>query len=501
MWFSRRAHARFYACVLAGWIVSCDGTCPPSIGPDPTVVVISIDTLRPDHLGAYGYERDTSPEIDALAAGGALFTHAVSTSSWTLPAHAALFTGLSDRVHGCNDSDRRLSPDHTTLAETFAAAGYRTLGFFSGPFLHPTFGLDQGFDAYIDCSSYAERSAAHASRSGELDRHDITTASHRDITSPRIVEAVRERLAEDSDQPLFLFIHMWDVHFDFIPPPPFDTRFDPDYTGEIDGENFFYNPAVHPQMDPRDLEHIIALYDGEIAWTDLHVGQILETLEARGALDNAIVVVTSDHGEEFFEHGLKGHRFTLYDEVIRIPLILWAPGRIDAGRTIDFPVSLIDLFATLVDLSGIESDARTMGRSLLPLLEGEAVDEPSALTVSELDTLGRSLTAYRKPAHKLLIDRKNQAALTYDLEHDPGERLPNRVTGVGPLWERDLLRDADARRRAMRAMRQQHESKHTRAELDPEMIEQLEALGYLEPSEGSETRLETPATRHSEGTR
>ncbi len=459
--------------------------------PPPDVVVISIDTLRPDHLGAYGYERDTSPHIDRLAAEGALFSNAASSSSWTLPAHAALFTGLSDSVHGCHDSDKRLAAEHTTLAETFSAHGYQTAGFFSGPFLHPTFGLDQGFDRYVDCSSYAEASAANARRTGELDQPEIAEASHRDVTSPRVLDAVSDFLAEPIDAPLFLFVHLWDVHFDFIPPPPFDTRFDPDYAGNINGENFFHNPEVHAGMSRRDLDHVIALYDGEIAWTDSHIGQLLDRLETHGRLENTVVVVTSDHGEEFFEHGQKGHRFTLYDEVIRIPLVIWAPGRIDAGQRIDAPASLVDVFATVAGLAGIDAGVETSGRSLIPLLDASAEPDPTALSVSELDTLGRKLTTFRKPAHKLLVDHVSKGTWTFDLERDPRERLSNRVTGVGPAWERDLLRDASARRAELLAMRHKHKDKRASASLDATMVEQLEVLGYLEgetPRASSDTQ-------------
>ncbi|MDP6980571.1 MAG: sulfatase [Myxococcota bacterium] len=462
--------------------------------PPPDVVVISIDTLRPDHLGAYGYARDTSPTIDRLASEGALFTNAISSSSWTLPAHAALFTGLADSVHGCHDSDKRLADEHITLAETFSERGYRTAGFFSGPFLHPTFGLDQGFDSYADCSSYASVSAEKVRSTGELDQPDITAASHRDVTNPRVLEAVTDYLGEAIDEPLFLFVHLWDVHFDFIPPPPFDTRFDPDYTGEIDGENFFHNPDIHAGMDERDLAHVKALYDGEIAWTDHHIGLLLEQLERRGRLDNTVVVITSDHGEEFFEHGRKGHRFTLYDEVIRIPLVLWAPGRIDPGQRIEAAASLVDVFATVAGLAGLETGVETMGRSLIPLLDGTAEPDPTALSLSELDTLGRKFTSFRKPKHKLLVDHVAKATWTFDMAKDPGERLANRVTGVGPAWERDLIRDAAGRRAKLIAMRKEHRDKRASATLAPTMIEQLEALGYLEgnaqDAEASDSRTD-----------
>lgn len=176
----------------------------------PDVVLISIDSLRPDHLGAYGYGPATSPAMDALAADAVVFEHAVSTTSWTLPAHAAMFTGLFDSAHGLYDNGRRLADSYVTMAEVLRDNGYRTAGFFGGPYLHQTFGLAQGFDHWESCMTRLDddlgdqtvRAAAMASRG----------ASHHDITGPRTLERVRAWLGGVDPRPFFLFIHLWDVH-------------------------------------------------------------------------------------------------------------------------------------------------------------------------------------------------------------------------------------------------------------------------------------------------
>ena len=455
----------------------------------PNVVLISVDSLRPDHLGAYGYPKNTSPRIDKLAAGGAIFANAVSSSSWTLPAHAALFTGLSDSVHGCDDSNRRLDNSRLTLAERFRELGYRTVGFFAGPFLHPTFGLAQGFERYIDCSSYADQSKQVALDSGNLDTAEIVDASHRDVTNPRVVAQVKQWLAnyqnDDPQAPFFMFVHLWDVHFDFVPPPPYDTMFDPGYQGTLSGENFFRNPAVNPRMSRADLDHILALYDGEIAWTDHHIGKILDDLAAGDLMDNTIVALVSDHGEEFFEHEGKGHRFTLYDEVIRIPMILWYPKKIPAGTRVEASTSITDIFPTLLDLSGLAASSQPMGRSLVPLINRDS-NVMSKLAISELNTLGRNITTFRGVTNKLLLDNDSGRAWTYDLRIDRFEGLGNPVDGHISEWEEDLIAESKQLHRLLVERKQSFPPTHAMPKLSDALVEQLKLLGYLD-SEAPET--------------
>jgi arylsulfatase A-like enzyme len=234
-------------------------SCAPELAPRrPNIVFVSIDSLRRDHVGCYGYGKATTPVIDALAADGVRFDSAVSTTSWTLPAHAAMFTGLYDSTHGLYDNGLRLAPEHATLAEQLAASGYHTAGFYSGPYLHPTFGLGDGFEVYTSCMTAVDAGAGDEHVRSES--RAPAGKSHDDITGPRTVaEVTRWADQRPQDRPYFLFVHMWDVHYDFIPPPPYDTRFDPDYTGTLSGVDFMGNPAVNPQMAPRELEHLLAL--------------------------------------------------------------------------------------------------------------------------------------------------------------------------------------------------------------------------------------------------
>lgn len=465
----------------------------------PNVIIISVDMLRPDHLGCYGYSRPTSPNIDRLAADGALFENAVSSTSWTLPAHAALFTGLADSVHGCTDTDTRLDDSRTTIAERLKARGYRTVGFFAGPYLHPVFGLAQGFDDYIDCTSYAADASHAAEKRGSVEGQKLMAASHADVTGPRTYDHVRawldahvsfpgaspasrpasaESAAGDASPPpapFFMFIHLWDVHFDFIPPPPFDRMFDPDYAGPVTGRNFFFDDSIHAGMPRRDLEHLIALYDGEIAWTDLHVGKILDQIDRLKLRDSTIVILLSDHGTEFFEHGAKAHRTTLFDESIRIPLIIRYPRRIAPATRVNRQAHITDVAASIIHWLSLPGADEVMGRPLIPSIPNDAPDDRLAL--SELDSVGRKLSSYRRLDGKLISDRRNGGTLVFDLLADPAEQRP---LDRGSDLQKSLTRQVREFRALLARWRQRMpESASSQPAIPDEVLRQLKTHGYV----------------------
>ena len=442
----------------------------------PNVLLISVDTLRPDHLGCYGYDRNTSPNIDRLADEGALFENVISSTSWTLPAHAAMFTGLADTVHGAWDTDRQLAEQHVTLAERLREAGYATVGFFSGPTLYPAFGLGQGFETYIDCTSYPELSAESAKTPGIEVGGELQSAAMADITSPRIYAAIRQWLAENARQPFFMFIHMWDVHFDFIPPSPYDTKFDPDYTGTVTGKNFIFDESINADMPRRDVEHLIALYDGEIAWTDEHVGKILADLEALDLHDSTIVMLLADHGTEFFEHGSKGHRQTLFDEVVRIPLVVRWPGRIQPGLRIADQTRMMDVLPTLLDLLRMPSPTDVMGRSVAPLLFGDELDD-KVLAISELYTLGRGLSSYRRLDRKLIRQEATDSWVVFNFRSDPGEQRPLQKMD-NPLVS-VMVREANEGRAWLAEFRRKLGVGVSVPTLPAKVRSRLESLGYI----------------------
>lgn len=399
-------------------------------GPRPDVVLISIDSLRPDHMSCYGYPFATSPSIDRLAREGVRFQTALSTSSWTLPAHAALLTGLYDSGHGLIDNGLRLNESQVTAAEVFARQGWRTGGFFGGPYLHPDFGFGQGFETYQSCMTQVDdRLDPAAVRAGARARDG---ASHADVTGPRTVAEVTRWLATVGDDPIFLFVHLWDVHYDFRAPAQYVELFDPDYQGALTGVDFMGNPAIAPGMDERDYRHLMALYDAEIRFTDDTVAQLLEALRARGRMQDTLLVITADHGEEFLEHGTLKHGYQLFEETLRVPLLLRVPGQ-QARRASNAVVQHIDLAPTLLELVGLPIPAQFQGQSLVPLFSGG--DLQARPVVSETSWRGIDLAAARLGDWKLIEDRQTGERRLFDLASDPGERVDLRA-GHPDLVER-----------------------------------------------------------------
>lgn len=478
------------AALLAGtWLAAC-GDVPSQPEARPHIVLISVDTLRPDHLGSYGYGRPTSPSLDRLAEEGALFEVVTSSSSWTLPAHAALFTGLPDSVHGADRSSRQLIADRHTLAERLQEAGYRTVGIWSGPLLDPQFGFGQGFEAY-----WGHREPIGGGETQEDAAQQNWNAkhlmSHQDVTGPAILEKVEAALAADDGRPLFLFVHLWDPHYDYLAPSPHAASFvSEDYQGTVDGQNVAAYLDLE-SLPEADLEHLIDLYDGEIASTDQQIGDIVSRLEDRGMLDQTAVVVTSDHGEEFFEHGAFGHRRHLYDASIRIPLVMRYPERVPAGRRIAAPTGIVDIAPTLIEWAGAQPLPHILGQSVQPLLDGEAPPENST-TVSQLiyeDDMEGSQLALRTESWKLIVRGQEQPSFElYDLVTDPGEQVD--LHGVDTA----LTQAAEAQLRTTSAiledLRNQHiQLRRKASRLPAHTLKQLRALGYLGTEVGDESPI------------
>jgi arylsulfatase A-like enzyme len=443
---------------------------PDPARPRRNVVLISLDSLRADHVGAYGYERDTSPAFDRFAKEGVLFRNAIATSSWTLPTHLTMFTGRSQVSHGVVVDTLVLSPAIPTLGEIFKEAGYATAGFVSGPYVGGHYGYARGMDTYIDLSAeWGKGAEARAA-----------------ILSPTINEKALAWLDEERKDPFFLFLHYFDIHYDFVPPPPYDTMFDPDYTGTMDGRFFIERDDVHAKMAARDLEHILALYDGEIRFTDEHVGRILARLKELGLMDNTVVLITADHGDEFFEHGNKGHHRTVYDEVTRIPFALHVPGGEHTGRTIDEQVSLLDVFPTLLDAAGFRPPADAEGESLAGWLRGERSTR-QAIYSDFYDKRGFNLQVARRTATDKTIQHFNRITHPrrgsleyYDLAGDPGER-DNRASEQPAKMREGIEKMTDWLESQWRAHRRTELSTTGvgSIEIDAETQERLKALGYV----------------------
>jgi len=437
---------------------------PLAVAPDYNVILVSIDSLRSDHLSAYGYRRDTSPTMAALARDGVLFRNASSTTAWTLPGHMSILTGRSLLGHGVVTDAQKLGDDIPTLAESLKTAGYTTHAIVSAPYVEARYGFDRGFDGYDDQTI---RFATHG-------------ASYKEVTAPLLQKTAAEWLDANGMRKFFLFLHYWDVHYDYAPGPPYDKMFDPHYEGDVDGVNFYFNPAVHAGMAERDLAHLLALYDGEIRLVDDHLAKLRAKLQELGIAGKTIIVITADHGDEFFEHRRKGHHRTLYDEILRVPLIVYVPGKTPQRSEVAMETSTIDVMPTVLGLVGAPVPPGVEGADLT----GVAYlgrPEWNRTTVAELyrtESLNVQVSL-RRTGEKLIHHFNDRMVESYDIATDPGERSRRPLRQPSSI---DLMADLgtwlnerwEAYRGRIRA------GLDRSVTMDAETQDRLRALGYIE---------------------
>jgi arylsulfatase A-like enzyme len=342
----------------------------------PNVLLLILDTVRAADLSAYGYEKPTTPTLEGLAAEGVLLERTFSTAPWTLTAHASIFTGRYPH-ETTSDWLTPLDDRHPTIAEKFAAEGYATGG-FTANFGYTTreTGLQRGFSRYEDYPV----SLAMVANSSLIVRRVFVSLRRRLASGQRLVrKSAADVLGQferwrvrQSDRPFFAFVNFMDAHAPYLPPPEFDGRFGPTRDREA-----LWDLSEQQYWPAEEMEAERAAYNGSIAYIDREIGRALEALESAGVLDNTIVAVTSDHGEQFGEHGLVDHGNSLYRPALEVPLIIRYPARVPAGASVSEPVSLRDLPATLLDLSLGREDLP--GVSLAPLWSGDPEHRASSV--------------------------------------------------------------------------------------------------------------------------
>jgi len=439
--------------------------------PLPDLVLVTIDTLRADHLGAYGYERATSPNLDKLASKGVLFTRASAPSSWTKPSIASLFTSREPGEHGAVAFERHLAPGLTTLAEQLSAAGYRTLG-VSGNFVHvnEATGLARGFDTWLTVS----RRAAPDS-SGETWKAGGQDVMLRPPDADELNAEVWKALPDTRETPLFLYVHYMDPHADYAPPDRFRAAFvrDDDAPARASSQRIVDLAAGRAVASPAERRWLVDLYDAEIAAVDAAVGELVSGLAARGYGDDTIFAFVSDHGEALGERGWF-HALDLHAESLSVPLILVAGRSASQGIRRDDAVDLLDVPTTLLARAGIDPAPGMRGRDLLAdgaLPPRDLAAELHADPVFEEHVRPREqrLALLRWPWK--LVATRDGSVVGYQLEGDARELRP--VQPGDPAFPTDLAA-------ALSVRRSQVETTGPSGVLGDDARAGLRALGYAE---------------------
>lgn len=448
---------------------------------EPTgIILISLDTLRADHLSCYGYERPTSPAIDALASEGALFLHAISTSNWTLPAHVSLLTSSDCARHGVMAADDHIPNELLSLAEILSSHGFSCGAITGGGFVSPKYGLARGFDFYNEAE-------------GSLDW----------VNSAELVfKAATEWIENNQQKDFFLFLHTYQIHSPYLSPEPYrrhwlspQALFD-----QINVERYLGGKgAVFRPLSPEERRDIIDLYDGEIRYTDeALIGNLIKWLKEKNLFDRVMIILTSDHGEEFYEHGAWVHGAHLYQESIHIPLIIKFPKGIFQGEKIEKIVRIIDIAPTILEILNLKKSipASWDGRSLLPLLKKKeksdrlfladscwlsgdlcSGDNKTNLPLSVATNRGQEKIIFNRPWNEVLAKIYQPGPLhwksveIYDLSRDQAEK--NDLSLSQPVEIGPILKALQARYELLRRLTR------IKVILSEEELEKLRALGYI----------------------
>ncbi|MFQ5719993.1 MAG: sulfatase [Acidobacteriota bacterium] len=417
----------------------------------PNVLLIVVDTLRRDHLGAYGYERSISPSIDALAASAVRYDHAVSQAPWTTASMGSLMTSRYPGQLGIRGTRSILDDDLLVLAEAMQAGGYSTQAVVSNIFCSSRWNFDQGFDAFDESQMVFYRTA----------------------TSPGVTERALALLPSGGTKPFFMWVHYFDPHNHYLLHPEFDPTPGVHYDGLFDEHMGFHQLQRRlARFGPRDIAQMVRNYDSEIGFTDHSIGVLLDELRHRGLYDSTLIIFTADHGEEFMDHGGLGHDQTLYDELVDVPLIIKYPGA--GAGVVRRVVALIDLYPTILAEAGIAPPAR---------LEGSPLPRPGAPPGTGrwvfTETSRRAeLRGAVSDRYKAILRLPGSTFEFYDLDTDPAETTNLADTGLAAFaahrdalmaWQRSQVREAGG--------------PGPRLTLTGEERRRLRSLGYVEDDE------------------
>ena len=449
----------------------------------PNVLIMLIDTLRADRMGCYGYQRNTSPNMDRITAGGIRMERAYTAAPWTPPSIATILSSLYPDTHhvqkhsvyygttGIKDNQGDVFVDEIhTIAEGFSSNGYQTAAFVCNPWITKKEGFDQGFQLFDEDELSRERPAPPAA---EINRKALDYLDqHR-----------------DPNRPYMIYLHYMDVHGPYNAP----DRFRKPFVDEVRATPRTVSMPAEERGKPGKLKNIAgrterkdpllldrpeywtALYDAGVAHFDAQFSQFYQELQQRGALENTILVIVSDHGEELYDHGGWDHGFNLFDHQLHVPLIFSAPGILAEGKTIRQIVGLVDLMPTVLDLCGLAASEGMQGRSFADVLRG-APESTETAAFAEGVKRNQFTKAWYEDNYKLLYHTKSGRAMLYDLQLDPGEKNP-----LDPTANATLIAEMKAKIDALVTSNVEEGAKYPAetSAISDEQRQRLEALGYL----------------------
>lgn len=457
------------------------------------MLLVSIDTLRADHLGFYGYERFTSPVLDTLAIEGVVFEDVSSTASWTLPSHVSMLTGLFPREHGASSYSSGLPEGVPTLAGMLSGAGWDTAAVVNVEWLkRESFFATRDFGQYLWAPASLSRRTANS----------------------WVTDQALEWIEAMGDAPLFVFAHYYDLHSDYAAEDAYERLFVSPYEGPFTGSGSQLKLQAIPdgyldacrkdfdpdrckfgdvlvlddsaqklEMGPADVKRLEELYDSQIRQLDSELARLFTALRRSGLLEQTLLIITSDHGEEFMERGGVEHSYTAYQEVVRVPLLIRGPD-MPAGLRVAAPVSLVDLAPTILAQTGIDSDAPMQGLDLSPLWKDgdDSAFRERHLFIEAPGGASQNVLAgewfpvwygVRQGRYKLVYEQLSESHALYDLLEDPGEERDvsqGEPEMAGALLDVLLARISGS---------EDGQVDGVEVQLDDEAIERLRALGYV----------------------
>jgi len=471
---------------------------------DRNILFVLLDALRPDHLGCYGYQRHTSPTIDRLASEGVLFERAYANAALTKESTATMMTSLFPSTHNVRRLGDGLPKSATTLMEAMQSAGYRTALLSANPMVSPLFGFGRGVDYF-----YSQRVPVQDQtvlvrtlyRIGTVVPgmqwiNDLLGAGLRCVSSTSGEASFSGGSPEDinrallawidsqaSGPPFFAYLHYMVPHAPYDPPPPFDGLFEADDPGTRITVHPLYGNGLLPFVEGMKLEEeqrraLVLQYDRTIAYADARLRDLLSALKARGILDKTLVIVTADHGEEFYEHRGWGHGHSLFEELVRVPLIYWYPGVLPAGRRVETPVQHVDLMPTVLGAAGVPDKAipGIEGMNLWPAIRDDLPVPARSWVFSEVFHGSHFARALIDGQFKIIYVRhdQNERSMVFDLSQDPDER--NDLATSRPEVAEELLSRMNDLHRELVAKQKQTSVR----QIDTQTMQRLKSLGYVQ---------------------